>query len=55
MREFEIAIENFSIYRKDRSEVKGGRAGGVIVYVRVSVISFQCEKLNIVQSLSGVR
>ena len=29
----EIAIENFSIYRKDRSEVKGGRAGEVIVYM----------------------
>ena len=42
----EIAIENFSIYRKDRSEVKGGRAGGVIVYVRDSVISFPCEELN---------
>ena len=42
----EIATENFSIYRKDRSEVKGGRAGGVIVYVRDSVISFPCEELN---------
>ena len=39
----EIAIENFSIYRKDRSEVKGGRAGGVIVSVRDSVISFPCD------------
>ena len=42
----EIAIENFSIYRKDRSDDKGGRAGGVIVYVRNSVISFSCEELN---------
>ena len=30
----EVAIENVSMYRKDRSEVKGGCAGGVIVYVR---------------------
>ena len=29
-----VAIENFSMYRKDRSEVKGGHAGGEIVYVR---------------------
>ena len=40
----EIAIEYFFIYRKDRSEVKGGRVTGVIVYVRDSVISFPCEK-----------
>ena len=42
----EISIDNFSIYRKDRSEVKGACAGGVIVYVRDSVISFPCEELN---------
>ena len=27
----EVAIENFSMYRKDRSDIKGRRAEGVIV------------------------
>ena len=34
------------MYRKDRLEVKGGRTGGVIVYVRDSIISFPCEEFN---------
>ena len=34
------------MYRNDRSEVTGGRTGGVIVYVRDSIISFPCEELN---------
>ena len=42
----DVAIENVSMYKKDRWEVKGGRAGGVIVYVRESVILFPCEELN---------
>ena len=42
----EVDIENCSMYRKDRSEVEGGRAGGVIVYVRDSLISFPCEEFN---------
>ena len=36
----EVAIENLSMYRKDRPEFKGGCAGGVVVYVRDSIISF---------------
>ena len=51
----EIAIENFSIYTKDRLEVKGGRAGGIIVYIRDSVISFPCEELNKYSTESEVR
>ena len=42
----QVAIEYFSIYRKDRSEVKGGCTGWVIVYVRESIISVSCEELN---------
>ena len=34
------------MYRKDGSEVKEGRAGGVIVYVRDSIISFPCGEFN---------
>ena len=41
----EGAIENFSMCRKDRSEVKG-RSTGVIVHVRESVLSFPCDKLS---------
>ena len=42
----EVAIEKCSMYRKDRVDVKGG-CWGVTVYVRESVTSFPCEKLNI--------
>ena len=42
----EIAIKNLFIYKKDRFEIKGEHAWGVIVYVRDSVISFPCEELN---------
>ena len=38
----EVANDNFSMYKKDRWEVKGGRTGGVIVYIRESVILFPC-------------
>ena len=52
----EVVIANFSMYRKDRREVNGGRAGGVIVYVKESIISFRVRNLiNIALSLSGVR
>ena len=51
----EVAIANFSMYRKDRSEVKGGRAGVVIVYVRYSIYFHVRNLINIAHSLSDVR
>ena len=42
----EVAIDNFSMYRKDRSEVKRGHAEGVIVYVWDAIVSFSCEEFN---------
>ena len=43
-----VANEKFSMYRKDRLEVKGGSAGGSRsnYYVRDSIISFPYEEFN---------
>jgi ribonuclease P/MRP protein subunit RPP40 len=43
----EISIEGFSLYRKDREEVKPGmKGGGVVLYVRDSLSSSECEALR---------
>jgi hypothetical protein len=42
----EISIENYTLYRKDRSNIKGGRGGGVLLYISNSVLSLDCLKLN---------
>ena len=42
----EIAIPDFTIYRKDRCVVKDGRGGGVIMYIKNSLLSCACNELN---------
>ena len=43
----ETEIEGFKAYRKDRSNVKSGRGGGVLLYVKNSIISYARQDLNI--------
>lgn len=42
----EISIPEFTVYRKDRKAVKGGKGGGVLLYVRDSLVSCACKELN---------
>ncbi|MGE5822757.1 MAG: reverse transcriptase domain-containing protein [Nitrososphaerota archaeon] len=48
----EINIEGFKIFRKDRSMVKAGKCGGVILYVRQDIVSYECGELNKLNSES---
>jgi len=41
------------MYRKDRCNVKEGRAGGVILYIRNEIMSYNANDLNISQSESA--
>ena len=43
----EIAIDNFTVYRKDRAVVKDGKGGGVILHVKNTLLSTECVDLNI--------
>jgi len=36
----EISIEGYTIYRKDRCNFKEGKAGGVVLYIRNEIISY---------------
>ena len=42
----EIYIDGYKIYRKDRCNVKAGKCGGVILYIRDDIISYECDDLN---------
>lgn len=42
----EVSLDGFTTYRKDRSEVKVGRGGGVLLYVRSTLVSTPCAELN---------
>ena len=42
----EIRIEGYSLYRRDRAEIKSGRGGGVALYVRDTLSSSACLELN---------
>jgi hypothetical protein len=42
----EISIEGFTIYRKDRCNFKEGKAGGVILYIKNEITSYECNDLN---------
>ena len=42
----EISIEEYTIYRKDRCNVKEGKGGGVILYIRNEMVSYDYEELN---------
>jgi len=39
----EISIDVYSIYRKDRCNFKGGKVGGVILYIKNQIISYECN------------
>ena len=39
-------MEGFVLFRKDRSEVKDGRGGGVILYVSEELTCTAADKLN---------
>ena len=42
----EVAIENFTLYRRDRQDIKVGRGGGVLLYVHNSIIFCACTELT---------
>ena len=42
----EVSLPDFVLYRKDRSVVKKGRGGGVLLYVKKSLLSIACSSLN---------
>ena len=42
----EISINDFTMYRKDRSCVKLGKGGGVLLYIHNSLFSSACTELN---------
>ena len=42
----ELFINGYKMYRKDRKDFREARAGGVLLYIRDSLISNFCEDLN---------
>ena len=48
----EIKLEGYTLHRKDRSTVKEGKGGGVILYVRDTLVSLECTELNKLQNES---
>jgi predicted ATPase len=50
----EINIDGYTLYRKDRADVKAGRGGGVVLYVHNSLNSCFCSELNVFQTVSMV-
>jgi hypothetical protein len=46
VKEAEISIHGYKCYRKDRNMVKDGRGGGVILYVKDYVVSYDYNELN---------
>ena len=42
----ELGLSGYTLYRKDRNELRAGRGGGVLLYVKSSVISCAYEELN---------
>ena len=48
----EIGIGGFTSYRKERSSFKEGKAGGVILYVKNDIVSYEYSELNILKSES---
>jgi len=42
----EISIEGFTAYRKDRGNFKEGKRGGVILYIRNEMVSYDHAELN---------
>jgi hypothetical protein len=50
--QMEVAIEGFVCYGKDREQVKQGKNGGVLMYMRDDITSWAYRKLNKPQSES---
>jgi hypothetical protein len=48
--EAEISIYGYKSYRKDRYVVKEGRQGGVILYVREDIVSYEVSELNVIKA-----
>lgn len=48
----EISIDGFTSYRKDRNSFKEGKAGGVLLYVKNEINSYEYSELNILKSES---
>jgi hypothetical protein len=48
----EIMIEGYKIYRKDRSQIKHEKHGGVLLYVKNDIITCDCGDLNKIQAES---
>ena len=48
----EISLSGFTVYRKDRFSVKHARGGGVLLYVRNSLLSVESNYLNTLQNES---
>jgi hypothetical protein len=46
----EIMIEGYKIYRKDRSQIKPEKHGGVLLYVKNDIITCDCGDLNKIQA-----
>ena len=42
----EINIEGYKIYRKDRCNIKEGKGGGVILYIKDDILSYECYDFN---------
>lgn len=42
----EVSIPGFRLYRKDRNDVREGRGGGVLIYVKDTLRSCLCDKMN---------
>ena len=42
----EISMEGYTIYSKDRCNVKEGQGGGVTLYIRNEMVSYDYEELN---------
>jgi endonuclease/exonuclease/phosphatase family metal-dependent hydrolase len=48
--EAEISIYGYKCYRKDRYVVKEGRQGGVILYVKEDIVSYEFLELNVIKA-----
>jgi hypothetical protein len=48
--EAELSIYEYNCYRKDRDKVKGGRGGGVTLYVKYDIVSYEYEQVKEVEA-----
>ena len=42
----ELKLDGYQMYRKDRSDTKDGRGGGLLLYAKTSLASVACKKLD---------